>query len=100
MWFRDRKDLSTLSDPNPKNEGSTSDLSFVVRKCDYGDFFQIMQFSKHFDPYVFHEFITDVRDRLIKDKRGEREMQDWKLCTKEVFRTISKELSQKQNIVG
>ena len=76
MWFRDRKDLRTLSDPNPKNEGNTSDLSFVVRKCEYGDFFLIMQFSKHFDPYVFHEFITDVRDRLIKGKRDGRQMQD------------------------
>ena len=76
MWCRDRKEMSTLSDSNPKNEGSTSDLSFVVRNCAYGDFFLIMQFSKYFDPYVFHEFITDVRDRLIKDKRDDRQMQD------------------------
>ena len=76
MWFRDRKDLSKVSDSNPKNEGNTSDLSVVVRSCAYGDFFLILQFSKHFDPYVFHEFITDVRDRLIKDKRGGRQMED------------------------
>jgi hypothetical protein len=100
MWCRDRKEMSNLSDSNPRNDGSTSDLSVVVRSCKYGDFFLILQFSKHFDPYVFHEFITDVRDRLIKDKRGGRQMEDWKLCTKEVFRSISKELSQKQNIVG
>ena len=76
MWCRDRKEMSNLSDSNPKNEGNTSDLSVVVRSCAYGDFFLILQFSKHFDPYVFHEFITDVRDRLIKDKRGGRQMED------------------------
>jgi len=52
-----------------------SDLSIVVRKCAYGDFFLLMQLSKHFDPNVFHEFIIDLRDRL-KDKRDEMEMQD------------------------
>ena len=76
MWFRDQKEMNNLSDSNPKNIGNTSNLSVVVRRCDYGDFFLIMQFSKHFDPYVFHEFITDVRDRLIKDKRGGRQMED------------------------
>ena len=76
MWWRDQKEMKELSDSNPKNEGNTSDLSVVVRNCAYGDFFLIMQFSKHFDPYVFHEFIIDIRDRLIKDKRDGREMQD------------------------
>jgi len=52
-----------------------SDLSIVVRKCAYGDFFLLMQLSKHFDPNVFHEFIIDLRDRLM-DKRDEMEMQD------------------------
>jgi hypothetical protein len=76
MWWRDQKEMKELSDSNPKNEGNTSDLSVVVRNCAYGDFFLIMQFSKHFDPYVFHEFITDVRDHLAKDKRDGRQMQD------------------------
>jgi len=52
-----------------------SDLASVVRKCAYGDFFLLMQLSKHFDPAVYHEFIIDLRDRL-KDKRDEAEMRD------------------------
>jgi len=52
-----------------------SDLRIVARKCAYGDFFLLMQLSKHFDPNVFHEFIIDLRDQL-KDKRDEMEMHD------------------------
>jgi len=50
-----------------------SDLASVVRKCAYGDFFLLMQLSKHFDPAVYQEFIIDIRNSL-KDKRDEAEM--------------------------
>ena len=50
-------------------------MASVIRKCAYGDFFLLMQLSKHFDPAVYHEFIIDLRDRL-KDKRDEMEMNE------------------------
>jgi len=65
--------LSLLS--NRSKGSKKSDLASVIRKCAYGDFFLLMQLSKHFDPAVYHEFIIDLRDRL-KDKRDEMEMNE------------------------
>jgi hypothetical protein len=41
-----------------------SDVSTVVRKCSYGDWFLLMQMAKHMEPSVFHELIIDLRDRM------------------------------------
>jgi len=60
--------LSLLS--NRSKGSKKSDLSSVIRKCAYGDFFLLMQLSKHFDPNIYQEFIIDLRNRL-KDKQDE-----------------------------
>jgi len=42
-----------------------SDLKTVVRQCSYGDFFLLMQLAKHFEPAIFHEFIIDLREKIV-----------------------------------
>lgn len=41
-----------------------NDVSSVVNKLWYGDWFLLMQLSKHYDPVVFQEFMVDLRDQL------------------------------------
>jgi len=59
---RDRHEINLLS--NRAKGNARSDLNTVVRMCDYGDFFILMQLAKHYDPNVYMEFIIDLRDRL------------------------------------
>jgi len=47
-----------------------SDISTVVKKCYYGDWFLLMQMSKHINPAVFHDIVLDLRDRMDQ-KRAE-----------------------------
>lgn len=44
-----------------------SDLASVVRHCSFGDFFLLIQLAKHMDPSVFHEFLIDLRERLVSN---------------------------------
>jgi len=58
VMLRDRLELTLLRN-RPKG-CKNSDLSRMIRKCNYGDFFLLMQLSKHFDPYVYYEFIIEL----------------------------------------
>jgi len=44
------------------------DISYIVRKCDYGDWFILMQLAKHVNPIVFHDVILDFKDELDQKK--------------------------------
>ena len=41
-----------------------ADISMLVKRCGYGDWFLLMQLSKHYDPIIFHDFVVDLKDRL------------------------------------
>ena len=47
-----------------------NDIGTVLRKCNYGDWFVLIQMSKHVNPAVFHDLMLDLRDRLDQ-KRAE-----------------------------
>jgi hypothetical protein len=47
-----------------------SDVSTVVRKCTYGDYFLIMQMAKHMESYNFTELIFEIREELEFDKNA------------------------------
>ena len=57
--------LSRRAGSNNRN-----DVSVVVRKCYYGDWFLLMQMSKHINPTVFHDIILDMRDRMDQKRAG------------------------------
>lgn len=50
-------------------DNDKSDLSYIVDICSLGDWFILMQLSKHFHPGIFREFIIDLRTTL-KFKNG------------------------------
>ncbi len=41
-----------------------NDIQTVLRKCYYGDWFILMQLSKHVNPAIFHDVVLDLRDRM------------------------------------
>ena len=41
-----------------------NDISAVLRKCKYGDYFLLMQMCKNMHPDIFHDVVMDLRDRL------------------------------------
>jgi hypothetical protein len=47
-----------------------NDVSTVVKKCHYGDWFLLTQMAKHIQPAVFHDIMIDLRDRMDQ-KRAE-----------------------------
>ena len=47
-----------------------NDVSTVLRKCYYGDWFILMQLSKHVNPAIFHDVILDLRDRMDAKRAG------------------------------
>lgn len=46
-----------------------SDLSYIVDQCSFGDWFILMQLSKHFHAGIFREFIIDLRTELTVQNR-------------------------------
>jgi len=46
------------------------DISSIVKKGYYGDWFLLMQLSKHVNPVVYHEFLLDLRDKLETTKNA------------------------------
>jgi len=51
-----------------------NDVSTVLRKCYYGDWFVLMQLAKHINPAIFHEVVLDLRERL--DAKRAANLQD------------------------
>lgn len=47
-----------------------NDIATVLDKCKYGDWFILMQMSKHINPAVFYDIVLDLRDR-IDEKRAD-----------------------------
>lgn len=45
-----------------------ADISTVLEKANYGDWFLLMQMSKHVNPKVFHAVLLDLRDRIDKKR--------------------------------
>ena len=41
-------------------------LTFVIEHCNIGDWFILMQLSKHINPGIFREFIINVRQALVQ----------------------------------
>lgn len=41
-----------------------ADIALVMEKFWFGDWFIMMQLCKNMDPYVFHDLVTDLRDRM------------------------------------
>nr|ACO10288.1 Innexin inx2 [Caligus rogercresseyi] len=46
------------------------DLKVILKNCNYGDWFLLIQLGKLIQPMTYHDLILDVRDRLDK-KRAE-----------------------------
>ena len=51
-----------------------NDVSTVLRKCYYGDWFILMQLAKHINPAIFHDVVLDLRDKL--DAKRAANLQD------------------------
>ena len=51
-----------------------NDVSSVLRKCYYGDWFILMQLAKHINPAIFHDVVLDLRDKL--DAKRAANLQD------------------------
>jgi len=45
-----------------------NDVSVVLKKCQYGDWFLLMQMSKHINPAVFYDVVLDLRDSMDKKR--------------------------------
>lgn len=52
-----------------------ADINVVLRKCNYGDWFLLMQMAKHIRPTIFYHLMLDLRDKLDK-KRAANEDDD------------------------
>merc|ERR1719400_519835 len=54
-----------------KKRASSSEnrtLKFILRKCEYGDWWLLMQLSKTYHPLVFKDFLEDLEKKLkLKD---------------------------------
>ena len=44
-------------------------LTFVIEHCNIGDWFILMQLSKHIHPGIFREFIIDLKKELTLKNR-------------------------------
>merc|ERR1711944_45975 len=51
------------------------DINTVLRRCNYGDWFLLMQIAKHIRPTIFYHLMLDLRDKLDK-KRASNEDTD------------------------
>jgi len=53
---------------NRAQSSTKEDLSFIVRKCNYGDWFLIMQLAKHINPVIFYDFVLDLKLQMDKKR--------------------------------
>jgi len=52
------------------------DIALVMDKCWFGDWFILMQLCKNMDPMIFHDLVTDLRDRLDPKRNDNLEMRN------------------------
>ncbi|XP_040576797.1 innexin inx2 [Lepeophtheirus salmonis] len=63
-------DFRLFSLNNVASSITRDDLKVVLKKCNYGDWFVLMQLGKLIQPITYHNLLLDIRDRLDK-KRAE-----------------------------
>jgi hypothetical protein len=51
------------------------DISVIIKKFWFGDWFILMQLCKNMDPNVFHDLVTDLRDRLDTKRADNLELE-------------------------
>jgi len=56
---------------NRAKSNDKMDVKSIVSKVYYGDWFLLMQLSKHVNPATYHEFILDLRDRIGSQKHAD-----------------------------
>ena len=54
---------------NRTKGNAKTDTSEVVENCNFGDWFILMQLSKHIHPGIFREFIIDLKKELTLKNR-------------------------------
>lgn len=52
------------------------DIALVMDKFWFGDWFIVMQLCKNMDPNVFHDLVTDLRDRMDPKRNDNLEMRN------------------------
>jgi hypothetical protein len=52
-----------------------NDLEVILKKCDYGDWFILMQLGKNLNKEIFHDLLLDLRDK-IDYKRADNTLDD------------------------
>ena len=50
------------------------DVAIVTEKLWFGDWFILMQLCKNMNPIVFHDLVTDLRDRMAPEREDNLEM--------------------------
>ena len=50
------------------------DVAIVMEKLWFGDWFILMQLCKNMNPIVFHDLVTDLRDRMDAEREDNLEM--------------------------
>jgi len=53
---------------NRCRSSNRSDINTVLQKCNYGDWFLLMQMAKHIRPNILHQLMLDLRDKFDKKR--------------------------------
>jgi len=53
---------------NRSRSVNRADINTVLRRCNYGDWFLLMQMAKHIRPTVMYHLMLDLRDKLDKKR--------------------------------
>lgn len=60
---------------NRSRSVNRADINTVLKRCNYGDWFLLMQMAKHIRPTIYYHLMLDLRDKLDK-KRASNEDTD------------------------
>jgi len=53
---------------NRCRSSNRSDINTVLQKCNYGDWFLLMQMAKHIRPNILHQLMLDLRDKFDRKR--------------------------------